>query len=397
MVTVVLYCWITGIMGESINMNANFSNGHVKVMTRAYAEEADQLPNDVAIIGVDKLVRELRAKNPEMDWVKRIRFGALVDFPDSTGETRVQGPVAGWAIDLFSPGSKEIDRFNIKESVVSGKIPSKPSEALLSDDLAKKFGVKIGDQFTLFGTTMDGSMAFKNFIVSGTVRFGAAALDRGAIITDITDAQSALAMNDAASEILGYFNDGKYNNEKAQQIETAFNSQYITSKDEFAPEMVTLKNQEGMSDLIDTVDIMANILIFVFVMAMSIVLWNAGLLGSLRRFNEFGVRLALGEEKKHIYKTLIYEGVLIGFIGTVFGTLFGLAISYFMQEHGINIGGMMRNSALMMPSIARAEVTPVAYYIGIIPGIFSMVLGNALAGIGIFKRKTASLFKELEV
>jgi putative ABC transport system permease protein len=105
----------------------------------------------------------------------------------------------------------------------------------------------------------------------------------------------------------------------------------------------------------------------------------------------------LGEDKNHIYRTLIYEGVLIGFIGTVFGTLLGLAFSYFMQEHGLNIGGMMRNSTLMMPSIARAEVTPAAYYIGIIPGVISMVLGNALAGIGIYKRKTASLFKELEV
>jgi putative ABC transport system permease protein len=397
MVTVVLFCWINGIMGDSIKMNANFTNGHVKVMTRAYATQAEQMPNDLAILEVNKLVRELRSQNPGMDWVKRIRFGALADFPDSTGETRAQGPVAGWAIDLFSPGSLEIERFNIRESIVSGHIPMQPSEALLSDDLATKFEIKPGDNFTLFGTTMDGSMAFKNFIVSGTVRFGAAAIDRGAIITDITDAQTALSMDDAASEVLGYFNKGKYDDARAQQISTAFNEKYKTSKDEFAPEMITLKNQEGMAQLIDTVNVLSGFLIFVFVLAMSVVLWNAGLLGSLRRFNEFGVRLALGEDKNHIYKTLIYEGVLIGFIGTVIGTIFGIAISYFMQEHGLYIGNMMRNSSLMMPAVARAEITPAAYFIGIIPGLISMVLGNALAGIGIYKRKTASLFKELEV
>ena len=36
-------------------------------------------------------------------------------------------------------------------------------------------------------------------------------------------------------------------------------------------------------------------------------------------------------------------------------------------------------------------------YVGFIPGLFSMLLGTALAGRGIFKRETARLFKELEV
>jgi putative ABC transport system permease protein len=57
----------------------------------------------------------------------------------------------------------------------------------------------------------------------------------------------------------------------------------------------------------------------------------------------------------------------------------------------------MKNASMMMPSIYRATITPEAFYIGFIPGLFSMVLGNALAGIGIYKRNTAQLFKELEV
>jgi len=397
MVTVVLYCWISGIMGDSIKMSANFNNGHIKVMTRAYAAEADQMPNDLALLDVNRLVNSFRVKYPEMDWVKRIRFGALADFPDSTGETRAQGPVAGWAIDIFTPGSMEAARFNIRESICTGRIPAKPGEALLSEDLARKFNVKAGDLFTLFGTTMDGSMAFKNFTVSGTVRFGASAIDRGAIIIDLTDAQAAFGMDNAASEVLGFFNDGKYNDKKASQLENTFNSQYRSSIDEFAPLMITLKNQAGMAELVDTVNIMSGIMIVVFLLAMSVVLWNAGLLGSLRRYNEFGVRLALGEDKNHIYKTLIYEGILIGSMGTVIGTGLGLAVSYFLQVHGIYIGGMMRNATLMMPSVARAEVDSIAYYIGVIPGIISMVLGNALAGIGIYRRETASLMKELEV
>jgi putative ABC transport system permease protein len=109
------------------------------------------------------------------------------------------------------------------------------------------------------------------------------------------------------------------------------------------------------------------------------------------------VRLALGEEKKHIYKTLIFEAVIIGFIGSVLGTALGVSLTWYLQEHGISFGAMTDNLGMMLPSRFRSVVTPQLFYIGFIPGLFAMVLGNALSGIGIYKRNTARLFKELEV
>ena len=134
----------------------------------------------------------------------------------------------------------------------------------------------------------------------------------------------------------------------------------------------------------------------IFIVAMALVLWNAGLLGGLRRYGEFGVRLAMGEEKSHVYRTLIFESVFIGIAGTIVGTVFGLFFAWLIETYGIDISGMMKGGALMMPSTIRAKITPVDYYLGLIPGLISTVLGTMLAGIGIYKRKTAQLFKELE-
>ena len=47
--------------------------------------------------------------------------------------------------------------------------------------------------------------------------------------------------------------------------------------------------------------------------------------------------------------------------------------------------------------LIHAKITTETYYIGFIPGVISMVLGTMLSGIGIYKRQTAQLFKELEV
>ena len=47
MLTVFLYCYLLGVMGDMIDFNARFSTGHVKIMTKAYSENQDQNPNDL--------------------------------------------------------------------------------------------------------------------------------------------------------------------------------------------------------------------------------------------------------------------------------------------------------------------------------------------------------------
>ncbi len=395
--TILISTFVKGIIGDAIDISANFSTGHVKVMTRAYADNITQQPNDLALLEIDEIKSDLKTQFPDIEWVERINFGGLIDVADEHGETAEQGSAAGMAVDLFSPESKEAERMNIVQSIVAGKIPQKSGEALVSADFAEKLKIKPGDDFTIFGSTMNGSMTFQNFTMSGTVRFGTSTLDRGSVVIDISDAQKLLDMDNAAGELLGYFKSGKYDDIKALEVTTGFNQKYADDPDEFAPVMKRLMETSNMSSAFKQADSMTGILIFAFVLVMSIVLWNTGLLGGIRRYSEFGVRLALGEGKTHIYKTLIYESILIGGIGSLIGTAIGLAVSFFLQEHGLDFSSMLKNSSMMIPSVYRASITTEAYYIGFIPGLFSMVLGTALSGIGIYRRNTASLFKELEV
>jgi putative ABC transport system permease protein len=58
---------------------------------------------------------------------------------------------------------------------------------------------------------------------------------------------------------------------------------------------------------------------------------------------------------------------------------------------------MMQKSTIFISSVVHARVTPTSYYIGFFPGLIASVLGTMFAGIGIYKRQTSQLFKELEV
>jgi len=333
-----------------------------------------------------------------MDWAMRINFGGLIDVPDSTGETMSQGPAMGLGIDLLSKRSQEIERLNLAKSLVRGHLPDKPDEILLSDEFAQKLGVAPGGKVTLIGSTMYGDMAFYNFTVAGTLKFGNTAMDRGTVIANITDVQKALDMQDAAGEILGFFPEGYYSDEFADPVVAKFHNLFPDTGDEYEPIIQTLRDNGSMSMFIDLAQNMGAIITMIFMVAMSIVLWNAGLLGGLRRYGEIGVRLAIGEEKRHVYYSMLVEAVMIGIIGTVIGTAIGLFFAWLLQNYGLDISQFTKgsSSAVMMPNVVRARITPADYYIGFIPGVISTLIGTMLAGIGIFKRKTAQLFKELE-
>jgi putative ABC transport system permease protein len=384
-------------MNDSIEMNAKLSFGHVKVVTKSFAENISQMPTDLALLETSALKEKLTQEFPEVAWVVRIQFGGLIDAPDENGETKSQGPALGIGVDLLSEKSGETERMGIAKSLVRGRLPEKKGEILLSELFSQKLGVNPGDKITLIGSTMNGAMSYYNFTLAGTLSFGVQVMDKGTIIADIEDVRLALDMNDAATEITGFFGSGYFSADKASEAKEKFMQLFPNPEnDEYAPVMLSLKDQGSMGQFVDLSNTMGAIITFVFMLAMSLVLWNAGLLGGIRRYGEFGIRLAIGEEKKHVYRTLVYESVMIGIAGSVVGTGFGLFFAWLLQTYGLNLGDAMKGSSMMIPTIIRARITPVDFYIGFLPGILSTVIGAMLAGVGIYKRKTSQLFKELE-
>ncbi|RQV99462.1 MAG: ABC transporter permease [Calditrichaeota bacterium] len=394
--TVLMYCWVRGTEMDIIHANARFNTGHLKIMSRAYAEQSDQVPNDLAYIGVDSLMASLSQEFSSVIWTPRIRFGGLLDIPDAFGETRAQSPVAGLGVDLLSENSPEQEIFNLNEAIIQGNLPENPGEILISEELARRLKIRIGETATLISSTMFGSLTTYNFKVAGTIRFGISAMDRGAVLADLADVQYALNMEDATGEIVGFFRDQQYIQESADRIATEFNDQYSDNPDEFAPEMFTLRQQSGLGQILDYTTYLSGILIGIFIIVMSIVLWNAGLMASLRRYGEIGIRLAIGENKNHLYLSMIAESLIIGLVGSILGTAIGLGISYYLQVKGLDISAMLKNASMIISDVLRAQITTESFVIGFIPGLCATLLGTSLAGIGIYKRQTSQLTKEFE-
>ena len=115
MVTVMMSGFLEGIFSDVINQNAKLDTGHVKIMTKPYAENKEQLPNDLALLEINELIDSLNLNYPDLIWTPRIKFRGIMDVPDSSGNTKSQGPGMGLAMSIQNKESGELQRLQLKK------------------------------------------------------------------------------------------------------------------------------------------------------------------------------------------------------------------------------------------------------------------------------------------
>ena len=392
--------FLNGIYNSLFFNTALVNSGHIKVVTHAYNLEYQLLPNDLAILESDKLIDNLDKQYQEYMWTPRITFAGLLDVPDNDGETLTQSPVFALGVDFLSNNSTQFEVWNLHDKITKGKVFSNENEILLSEKLAERLNISPGNVVTFIGSTMDGAFSTYNFLVSGIFNLNLGPIDKDMMIVDIKGAEIALDMENAASEILGYKKDLFFNDKETVSMRNKFNIQFSDTTDLYRPFMLALRDSNQMSTIVDFSNVIMFIIMALFLIVVTLVLWNMGIMNGLRRYGEIGMRLAIGETKGHVFKSMIIESLMIGFLGSFFGTIIGISVTSYLEKVGLDYSkaiDSLNSSNFAMPNVFYPQVTSELFYIGFIPGILATVFGTMLAGRAIYSREMAQLFKELEV
>jgi putative ABC transport system permease protein len=402
-ITVAIVIFALGFMRGAMNAvfldTAVILSGYEKVVTRAYSDENQMLPNDLALVDIEPMIEQLESSYSDYFWTPKITFGGLLDIPDENNETKSQSPVIAMGIDFLSSSSRQVEIWKLDKLLISGRLPENLDEALISTKFAEKLDVQIGEKATFIGTTMDNAFTTYNFTLVGTFNLMKGQADKQMLLVDISGAQEALDMQGSASEILGFTNNLFYDDLSAISVRNDYNSSYSDTSDIFSPIMFALRDSGQMGTMVDFSNAVLLVIGGIFLVIVMVVLWNMGLMNGLRRYGEIGLRLAMGESKGQVYRSMIYEAIIIGVAGTIIGTGIGLSLTYYVQENGIDYSEVvegMSSSSMVMPNIFYSKVTPDLFYIGFLPGLLATVLGTMLAGLAIYKREMSQLFKELE-
>ncbi len=402
---ITLLGFMEGIFMGVIDITANLDTGHLRLTNKPFYDEEHLNPLDRALAGQKETFEWLKKNSsPEVQWSPRIRWAAIMDVPNERGETRSQTPITGMAIDLISPQSPELARLDLGKSLVRGNLPARPGEMLIGYLLAETLHVKLGDVVTLIGQSFDGGMATGNYVVAGFVRFGVFAMDKKMVFIDLADAQHTFYMEDMVTDWLGFlparvsYEDYDSYKQDLQSKLDAFkrNPPRAWARDD-RPLLLSIMDQRGIGDVKRKFVAIRNVIVWIFLVLMILVLWNAGLLNGIHRYGEMGLRLALGETHQGLLFSLITESLIIGTLGSIAGSLIGGACVYYLQEVGVNMGDAFSKAGVIVNDVMRGRLEFIAFVYAIVPGMTASVLGMLVASLAIFKRSEANLFRELEV
>ena len=399
---VCLVGFMEGVFMGMIDMTANLDSGHLRLVNQSFYDEEHLRPLDRSLAN-QRETRDWLVKHsdPEVGWAPRIRWGGILDVPDEKSETRSQTPVVGMAMDLKSPDSEEIQRLRLKSSLVQGTLPKGSNEMLMGFQLAEVLDVSVGQPITLIGQSFDGGLVADNYQVVGLVRFGITAMDKKMVLIDLASAQSTFYMEDMVTDWLGYFPSG-VNFDHYEEVKGSMKvglANWSPPKDwakDDSPIILSIRDQQNIGAIMDKFQVIKGFVVGVFTFLMILVLWNAGILSGIHRYGEMGLRLAFGEPHWKLILTLAMEGLWVGILGSLAGSLLGGSFAWYLQEVGLNMGDSFAQSGLMINDIVRARVTVGGFIQGIVPGIFASVAGTLVASMAIFKRSEANLFRELE-
>ena len=205
--------FMRGMMNSLLLDSAVILTGHQKVVTQAYNEENQLMPNDLALLDSDEMINQLEIEYPDFFWTPRIVFAGLLDVPDENGETKTQGPVIAMGIDFFSEESRQIEIWELGKNLIEGNLPSSKNDAIISSKLASQLNVSVGEKVTFIGSTMDNAFTTYNFDITGTFNLRKGQTDKQMMLVDISGARGALDMNNATSAIFGFYHDLYYDDQ----------------------------------------------------------------------------------------------------------------------------------------------------------------------------------------
>lgn len=402
---ITLLGYMEGIFMGVIDITANLDTGHLRFTNKPFYDEEHLNPLDRALAGGKETLTWLKKNSsPEIQWMPRIRWAAIMDVPNERGETRSQTPVAGMAIDLLSSESQELRRLKLAKSLVAGKLPSRSGEMLIGYLLAETLRLKPGDSVTLIGQSFDGGMATGNYIVTGFVRFGVFSMDKKMALMDLADAQHTFYMEDMVTDWLGFvpahisYDDyDRLKDDLAVRLEDFRKHPPSAWAKDDVPLLLSIMDQRGIGDVKRKFVAIREVIVWIFLLLMTLVLWNAGLLNGIHRYGEMGLRLALGETHKEVLFFLLVEALIIGILGSLAGSLIGGGLVYYLQEVGVNMGDAFANVGVIVSDVVRGRLNLMGFIYAIVPGLVAGVVGALVAGLAIFKRSEADLFRELEV
>ncbi len=377
MVAVLLFISVTGsFKSMMVGQITDSVLGHLEVHRKGYVASIDTLPLNLNMkpSAVAKVEEALKQDKAVEAWSPRVKFGGMFSNFTETTSIRINGvdPAREAATVPLLPG-------RMLEGPKTGPLVEK-GQIVIPLLLSRGMKVKLGDTVVLVATNRDGSVNGKTFVIRSITEGISGPGGRDGYI-HIDDARELLRLKEAeVSEIAIRLNDPAQLDRVTESLKGALGVTSGKAPDPMAAasaipgdgagagagsgkpqlEVHTWADLSPFASLARMIDLMT---VFIKVVLVSIVLvsvMNVMVMAVYERIREIGTIAAIGTRPSRILSLFLAEGLLLGAIGTVLGTVLSLVAIYGINLWQPHFAFGQQSDLVMAPTIGVGQVVTVA-------------------------------------
>jgi ABC-type lipoprotein release transport system permease subunit len=316
---VFIMAFMNGMVEAKIDSATKSELSHIQIHAPHFLDNNEI---ELSIPKVTSLVEKIKAMDHVTAVSPRLVAEPFVMAAHGTGGGKLLG------IDI----EKEKNVTDISERLIDGTYLEKTSRmppVLIGEKLAEKLKLKVGSKINVQIVDRTGYLSAKGYRVSGIYKTQSTTFDETHLFVRFTDLQKQLGMdNDTAHEIAMVLESGdQAENVKSSIMEIAGKQEVRTWK-ELSPEI---------SMLTTMMDQYMYIFILIILLGLCFGIINTMLMAVLERTKEIGMLMAVGMNKRKVFRMIILESVMLTLTGGILGIILGTVFTKIFEQHPINL------------------------------------------------------------
>ena len=371
---------ITGMINSTYADYIQYNSGHIRIIDNKYEQKERLLSLNYPVDGfrgkgIDNMMAELNEINNVKMVVPRLKFGGAA----STGDELVE--MMGWGVKA----KKEVEFTRLDDKLVEGRMVKEGKmEVIMGSQLLQDLNKNVGDKVTIMYNTSFNSFKGATFKIVGRIESNLKLVNEKLFYLPLDRAQYLLYMDNMATELLLVAEDRDLTAQIVSPVNQLLAENNTADKYAVIPWYAT-------GGLIPWLELAKNIynIVYVFIIGLaSFVVINTMIMIVNERTQEIGMMSALGLDKRSILKLFVWEGAIMGGIGSIIGAILGGIITEVFSITGLNfsegfegVGEEILMSPIIYPQNSLYNI------------IFAFVLGVIIVTIAsiIPARKAANL------
>ncbi len=356
-----MLAWTNGA-GNMITEEGKRISGDIRITAEDFdiKEKAMDVSSNISYTETKKILNDKKIGDTI---VGRIKFGSLMFFGEEDEKA------LGFGIEEEDYKIIGFDKFMVEGRFLDS---NNNNEIVVGLKLKEKLNLSLGDEVTVLSSTQYKSTYALNYKIVGFYAMDNEKLNRTFYI-NLKDAMYHLDMEDRVTEYLVFL-------DKDEKI-----SEYIEILKESKGLLVKPWNEVGLNAFLSGVlPIMKFIFTAAFAILAGVGITNTMMMIVYERRYEIGVLKAQGLRNSKILKLFLFEGTIMGILGSVIGIFLGGLIAYYFSIKGIDLGGAIKNlgdnvniksviymdfsiSILIYPLISGVLVSLIATFLAVNP------------------------------